>query len=93
MEGWQQRRLLRRSGDTLRREQPRGLVTLAQMFKDRVTWVVVVGVALASPLLSLQSGRLLVRIPVSGEFTKRSILSISTKGALSQAAAAPLNAN
>ena len=51
--------LLRRSGDTLRREQPRGLVTLAQMFKDRVTWVVVVGVALASPLLSLQSGRLL----------------------------------
>jgi MFS family permease len=51
--------LLRRSGDTLRREQPRGLVTLAHMFKDRVTWVVVVGVALASPLLSFQSGRLL----------------------------------
>jgi hypothetical protein len=29
------------------------------MFKDRVTWVVVVSVALASPLLSFQSGRLL----------------------------------
>ena len=51
--------LLHRSGDTLRREQPGGLVTLAQMFKDRVTWVVVAGVALASPLLSFQSGRLL----------------------------------
>jgi len=50
---------LGRRGDTLRCEQPRGLVTLAQMFKDRVTWVVVVGVALASPLLSFQSGRLL----------------------------------
>jgi MFS transporter, ACS family, D-galactonate transporter len=50
---------LRRSWDTLHPEQPRGLVTLAQMFKDRVTWVVVVGVALASPLLSFQSGRLL----------------------------------
>ena len=50
---------LRRPADTLRCEQPRGLVTLAQMFKDRVTWIVVVGVALASPLLSFQSGRLL----------------------------------
>lgn len=52
-------RLFRRSGDTVRGEQPRGVITLAQMFKDRVTWVVVVGVALASPLLSFQSGRLL----------------------------------
>lgn len=52
-------RLFRRSGDTVRREQPRGLVTLAQMFRDRVTWVVVVGVALATPLLSFQSGRIL----------------------------------
>ena len=43
----------------LRREQPRSLVTLAQMFKDRVAWVVAVVAALASPLLSLQSGRLL----------------------------------
>ena len=51
--------LLRRSGDTLRRGQPHSLVTLSQMFKDRVTWVVVAGVALASPLLSFQSGRLL----------------------------------
>lgn len=50
--------LLRRSG-TLRREKPGGLVTLAQMLKDRVTWVVIVSVAFASPLLSFQSGRLL----------------------------------
>jgi hypothetical protein len=51
--------LLRRSGGTLHREQPRGLVTLVQMFKDRVTWVVIVCVALASPLLSFQSEQLL----------------------------------
>jgi hypothetical protein len=34
-----------------------------------------------------------MRIPVSGELTKRSILSMSTNGALSEAAAAPVNAN
>jgi len=51
--------LLRRSRDTLRREQPRNLVTVAQMFKDRVTWIVVVSAALASPLLAFQSGRFL----------------------------------
>jgi len=50
--------LLLRSRNSLRREQPRGLVTLAQMLKDRITWAVVVGVALASPLLSFQSGLL-----------------------------------
>jgi MFS family permease len=51
--------LSRRSGDTLRRESHRCPVTLAQMFKDPVTWAVVVGVPLATPLLSFQSGRLL----------------------------------
>jgi MFS transporter, ACS family, hexuronate transporter len=50
--------LLRRSRDTLGSEQPE-VVTLAQMFKDRVTWIVVVGVALASPLFTFQSDRLL----------------------------------
>jgi ACS family hexuronate transporter-like MFS transporter len=51
--------MLRMSRDTFRREQPTDTVTLAQMFKDRVTWIVVVGVALASPLLAFASGRLL----------------------------------
>ena len=51
--------LSRRSGNILRRESNRRPVTLAQMFKGPVTWAVVVGVALANPLLSFQSGRLL----------------------------------
>jgi hypothetical protein len=51
--------LSRRSGDTLHRESHRCPVTLAQMFKDSVTWAVVIGVALANPLLSFQSGRIM----------------------------------
>ena len=51
--------MLRMSRDTFRSERPTDTVTLAQMFKDRVTWIVVVGVALASPLLAFASGRLL----------------------------------
>ena len=51
--------LSRRSGNALRRESNRCPMTLTQMFKDPVTWAVVVGVAFANPLLSFQSGRLL----------------------------------
>jgi MFS family permease len=51
--------LLRRSADTFGREQPRSLATLTQIFKDRVVWMVVVGVTLAGPLLSFESARLL----------------------------------
>lgn len=74
--------LLRQPGDTLRREQPRDQVTLAQMFKDRVTWVVAVSVALASPLLSFQSGRLLghlsklAKAPDPGSFREFALASL-----------------
>jgi MFS transporter, ACS family, hexuronate transporter len=51
--------LSRRSGDTLRSESHLYPVTLAQIFKDPVTWAVVVGVSLATPLLSFRSGQLL----------------------------------
>lgn len=53
--------LPRRSGDTLGRESHPYPVTLAQMFKDPVTWAVVVGVSLATPLLSFRSGQLLAQ--------------------------------
>ena len=51
--------LSRRSGDTLRSESDPRPVTLAQMFKDPVTWAVVVAVSLSTPLLSFRSGQLL----------------------------------
>jgi MFS family permease len=52
----------RRSGDTLRRESHRYPVSLTQMFKDPVTWAVVVALSLTSPLLSFQSGQLLHQV-------------------------------
>lgn len=54
--------LFRRSGDTLRHESHHCPVTLAQMFKDPVTWAVVVGVSLTTPLLSFRSGQLLGQV-------------------------------
>jgi len=51
--------LSRRSGDAMRRESHRYPVTLAQMFKDPVTWALVVGVSLTTPLLFFRSGQLL----------------------------------
>lgn len=53
--------LSRQSGDALRREFHSYPVTLAQMFKNPITWAVVVGVSLATPLLSFRSGQLLAQ--------------------------------